>query len=259
MKRTIMILTAIVGLLPMIGNGQDEQSKQQISDMRIIPGTRWMSFIGTKPDGRSYCVITITDKNDQKIGFTVGSEGTLALLVEDIYLERQISSVMPWAAPGQSYRAILFVDDKKLNVSAMRIEDHGLVVPLESVNIKVVLQAKRVSLAVGSIAMRGYDVDGLNIAIPELQDTARQLRNMSKQRARESDNNQLDSQQAPATEHAYRVFFYVHDRHGVHGPQSDNPQKPYEVSLSAASESAARQSVLQDYQNVVQIEIHQQD
>ena len=123
----------------------------------------------------------------------MGSEGTLALLVEDIYLERQISSVMPWAAPGQSYRAILFLDGKKFNVSAMRIEDHGLVVPLESVNIKVVLQAKRVSLAVGSIAMRGYDVDGLNIAIPELQDTARQLRNMSKQRARESDNNQLDS------------------------------------------------------------------
>ena len=107
--------------------------------------------------------------------------------------------------------------------------------------------------------MRGYDVDGLNIAIPELQDTARQLRNMSKQRARESDNNQLDSQQAPATEYGYRVFFYVHDGHGVHGPQSDNPQKPYEVSLSAASESTARQSVLQDYQNAVQMEIHQQD
>jgi hypothetical protein len=56
----------------------------------------------------------------------------------------------------------------------------------------------------------------------------------------------------------FRVFFYVRDKHGLHGPSDVDPKRPSEVSMSAASASAARRIILQDYSNAVQIEIHRQ-
>jgi hypothetical protein len=131
-----------------------------------------MAAIVTEPDGFRFCTIKITEKDGEIVGFTVGSGGTLALLVEDIYLECQVSSVMPWAEEGQSYRAILFLADKKFNVSAVRMGEHVLLVTLGSIDTKALLQTKRIALAVGSIAMRGYNVEGLGIAVPESGHTA---------------------------------------------------------------------------------------
>jgi hypothetical protein len=142
----------------------------------VIPGTRWVAQIVTNPDGFRFCIIHVTEEDGERVMFTVGDRGSLALQIEDEYLEKQISSVLPWLEPGESYRAVLFLDDKKFNVSAIRIAEHGLLIKLKSIDSKTLFQTKRIGLAVAAIAMRGYKVEGLDIAIPELQDCARQLR-----------------------------------------------------------------------------------
>ena len=72
---------------------------------------------------------------------------------------------------------MLFLDDKKFNVSAIPIGERALLIELKSIDSKTIIQTKHIGLAVGSVAMTGgYKVEGLGIAIPELQDCARQLR-----------------------------------------------------------------------------------
>jgi hypothetical protein len=56
----------------------------------------------------------------------------------------------------------------------------------------------------------------------------------------------------------FRVFFYLKDKHGVHGPRPNDPTHPYEGSMEAASESAARREILRVHPNAVQIEINRQ-
>jgi hypothetical protein len=55
---------------------------------------------------------------------------------------------------------------------------------------------------------------------------------------------------------AYRVFFLERDASGVHGRRADEPDAPYEASISAPSAAAARRMVLHDDPNAVQIIIH---
>jgi hypothetical protein len=161
---------------------QEAQAKQQISGVTIIPGTRWMLAIVTNPNGSRFCTIQVKEEGEERVMFTVGSGGTLALLIEDEYLENQISSVLPWLEPGQSYSAMLSLTGesessyKRFYLPAMRISEHGLLVELKSIDSKTLFQTKNIGLAVGAIAMRGYKVEGLGIAIPQLQDCARQLR-----------------------------------------------------------------------------------
>jgi hypothetical protein len=60
-----------------------------------------------------------------------------------------------------------------------------------------------------------------------------------------------------AAAHDYRVFYYVRDKHGVHGPSTADPKKPYEVSIQASSPAEARGMVLKDEPNAVHTEINQ--
>jgi hypothetical protein len=62
-----------------------------------------------------------------------------------------------------------------------------------------------------------------------------------------------------AAAHDYRVFYYVRDKHGVHGPVTANPKKPYAGSIQAGSVAEARRMILKDDPDAVQIEIHQLD
>jgi hypothetical protein len=62
-----------------------------------------------------------------------------------------------------------------------------------------------------------------------------------------------------ATAHDYRVFYYVRDKHGVHGPVTADPKKPYAGSIQAGSVAEARRMILKDDPDAVQIEIHQLD
>jgi hypothetical protein len=161
---------------------QEAQAKQQISDVSIIPGTRWMLAIVTNPNGFRFCTIQVKEEAGERVMFTVGGRGTLALQIEDEYLENQISSVLPWLEAGQSYSAMLSLSGesessyKRFYLPAIRISEHALLVELKSIDSKTLFQTKDIGLAVGAIAMRGYKVEGLGIAIPELQDCARQLR-----------------------------------------------------------------------------------
>jgi hypothetical protein len=55
------------------------------------------------------------------------------------------------------------------------------------------------------------------------------------------------------------VFYYIRDKHGVHGPITANPKKPYAGSIKASSPAEARRMVLKAEPNAVQIEINQLD
>jgi hypothetical protein len=61
-----------------------------------------------------------------------------------------------------------------------------------------------------------------------------------------------------AAAHDYRVFYFVRDKHGVHGKPAD-PKHPYEGSIEASSAAEARRMVLKAEPNAVQIEINQLD
>ena len=54
----------------------------------------------------------------------------------------------------------------------------------------------------------------------------------------------------------FRAFWFDRDKHGVHGPSDVDPKKPYEASVYATSEKAARRSILHDDPNAVQIQIN---
>jgi hypothetical protein len=142
-------------------------------DVRIVPGTRWTASVTMERGEFISCQINLNVEDGVQVRYTIGSKGSLVLMLNDKYLEAQVSEVLGWTE-GQSYRAILFLDDKKFNVQAQRIWQHTLLIPLASIDRETVFRAKKMSLAVGGIAMRGYDVEGLDVASRELLESYRQ-------------------------------------------------------------------------------------
>ena len=55
---------------------------------------------------------------------------------------------------------------------------------------------------------------------------------------------------------AFRAFWFDRDKYGVHGPSKVNPKKPFEATIVAPSEKAARQKLLHEDSHAVQIEIN---
>ena len=54
----------------------------------------------------------------------------------------------------------------------------------------------------------------------------------------------------------FRVFWLDRDKHGLHGPSKVNPEKPFEATIVAPSEKAARQKLLHEDPHAVQIGIN---
>ena len=55
---------------------------------------------------------------------------------------------------------------------------------------------------------------------------------------------------------AFRAFWLDRNKHGVHGPSHADPEKPYEATIVAPSEKAARQKLLHEDPHAVHIEIN---
>jgi hypothetical protein len=132
---------------------------EQTLEKRIVPGTRWLASVTM--DGSDYvsCQIEM-ETNSAQVRFTIGSKGSLVILISDSYLQAQISDVLGWTE-GESYRSLLFLDDKSFNVQAQRLWEHTLLVPLPAIAKNTVFRTKKMALSVGQIAMRGYQIDGL--------------------------------------------------------------------------------------------------
>lgn len=155
------------------------QSEPQASDVRIIPGTGWVASIGEFTAGSHFCQIARNIEDGVQVAFTTGTAGSLALVVADKYMQGQVSDVLGWGKQGQSYRAVLRFDGNKrtFTVEAVRMQEDALLIPLKSINTEMVFRAKRLEVAVGAIAVRFYDLSGLEIAGPELLECARNVRN----------------------------------------------------------------------------------
>ena len=162
-------------------------------DVRAVPGTRWIASVTMERDKYVSCQINLNVEDGVQVRYTIGSKGSLVLLLNDKYMEAQVSETLGWTE-GQSYRAILFLDDKKFDVQAERIGQHTLLIPLASIDRETVFQVKKMALAVGRIAMRGYDVEGLDIASHELLDCYRQRAHTEKA---PSNQKQKSSRQKP--------------------------------------------------------------
>ena len=153
-------------------------SEPQVSDVRTIPGAAgWVASTGTYSNGFRFCWINRNIEDGVRVAFTVSEKGTLALVVEDKYMEAQVSSVLDWLKEGQSYRAVLHFDNEKkmFTVQAVRTQQHKLLIPLKAIDRETVFRAKHVLVSVAAIAARGYDLTGLEVAGPELLECARQV------------------------------------------------------------------------------------
>jgi hypothetical protein len=159
-------------------NPSDTDSEPQASDVRVIPGTAWKASTGTYSNGFRFCQIYRDIEDGVRVGLTAGSSGTLALIVEDKYMEGQVSEALGWVKEGESYRAVLrFDNDKRVfTVQATRMQEHALLIPLKAINRDMLFRTKQLGVGVGAIAFRGYDLTGLHIAGPELLECFRQSR-----------------------------------------------------------------------------------
>jgi hypothetical protein len=191
MKITLQSLLLCVTLSALPLFGQTAPASEQ--DVRVVPGTRWIASVTMERDEYVSCQINLNLEDGVQVRYTIGSKGSLVLLLNDKYMEAQVFETLGWTE-GQSYRAILFLDDKKFGVQAERIGQHTLLIPLASIDRETVFRAKKMALAVGGIAMRGYDVDGLDIASHELLDSYRQHAHTEKT---PSNQKQKPSRQKP--------------------------------------------------------------
>jgi hypothetical protein len=86
-----------------------------LSDQDVrVAGTRWTASVTTERGEFVSCQINLNIEDGVQLRYTIGSKGSLVLLLNDKYLEAQVSDVLGWTE-GQSYRAALFLDDKKFN------------------------------------------------------------------------------------------------------------------------------------------------
>jgi hypothetical protein len=147
--------------------------RTQTFDKRIVPGTRCIVSVTMERGEYVSCQIELNVEDGIQVRYTIGSKGSPVILLNDKYLERQVSETLGWTE-GQSYRAQLWLDDKSFNVQAQRIWQHTLLIPLVSIDPESVFRTKKMALQVGGIAMHGYDVKGLDIASHGLLDCYRQ-------------------------------------------------------------------------------------
>ncbi len=98
-----------------MSDAQTEAASEQ--DLRIVPGTRWSASITIQGNNYVSCQINLNLEDGVQLRYAIGSNGSLVLLLNDKYMEAQVSEVLGWTE-GQSYRAILFLDDKKIDVQA---------------------------------------------------------------------------------------------------------------------------------------------
>ena len=141
-------------------------------NVRVVPGTRWTASVTMERDKFVSIQIKRNLEDGVQVIYAIDQTGALFTMLTDKYLEAQVTEVLGWTE-GQSYRAILFLDDKTFNVQAQRIGPHSLLIPLASIGRETVFQTKKMLLSVGGIAMRGYNVDALDLANHELLDSYR--------------------------------------------------------------------------------------
>lgn len=141
----------------------------RVLDVRIVPGTKWRASV-TK-DGETYVSCQVTrNSNSAEIRFAIGSEGSLVILLRDEFQEKAVSETLGWSK-GQSYRTVLFIDKwDPIYTQAKRIWEHTLLIPISNIDPNIIFEAKRISIAIGGISMRGYDVEGLSVARQDLYD-----------------------------------------------------------------------------------------
>jgi hypothetical protein len=152
---------------------EDRTQQPQIFDKRVVPGTRWIASVTMERGEYVSCQIELNVQDGVQVRYTIGSNGSPVILLNDKYMARQVSETLGWTQ-GQSYRAQLFLDDKQFNVQTGRIGQHTLLIPLVSIDPETAFRTKKMALQVAGIAMRGYDVKGLDIASHELLDCYRQ-------------------------------------------------------------------------------------
>ena len=114
MKITLrnLLLCITLSATPLFGQMPDQ-------DVRVVPGTSWVASVTMDAGEYVSCQISLNVDERVQVRYTIGSEGSLVLMLNDKYMEAQVSEFLGWTE-GQSYSAVLFLDDKKFSVQAQR-------------------------------------------------------------------------------------------------------------------------------------------
>ena len=94
MKITLQSLLLCISLAATPLFGQTAPVSEQ--DVRVVPGTRWIASVTMERDEYVSCQINLNVEDGVQVRYTIGSKGSLVLLLKDKYMEVQVSEVLGW-------------------------------------------------------------------------------------------------------------------------------------------------------------------
>jgi hypothetical protein len=172
-KRVVASIAVILLTSGIFATANSALSEDQ--DVTVVPGTHWILSTTYKEGKPLTCQIERNFEDGIILTYMMSIGGnSYAFSVTDKYLDNQISEVFGEWKVGRSFRATIFIDDRSFPVQAICLPEGMLTVFLETIDPRMVFWAKKVSLSVAAIAMRGYDVSDLEPAGKELAKCALQ-------------------------------------------------------------------------------------
>ena len=147
---------------------------------RVIPGTAWVFSVTLDRNNEfSDCRVT-KNTNGAELGVTLAPSGTPTFLLQDQYQAAIIKDTLGWRE-DQTYGAVLFFTDakqrtKRYQAMAHQLGPQGLLIMLYGVDRNVVFNSRGVTITVGAISARGYNIEGLHAARDELYACERHYR-----------------------------------------------------------------------------------
>jgi hypothetical protein len=140
----ILITTTVLGSsLAVFAQGSEREV-----DVRSVPGTKWTA--SATVDGREFVSCQISQEiHEGEVRFAIGSKGTLVMLLQDPYLNKQIQSVLGWLSPGSSYQGVLSAGKRSASVKVERIWKKTLMVNLSEFDQQIIFSLNEIALSVG--------------------------------------------------------------------------------------------------------------
>jgi hypothetical protein len=106
------------------------------------------------------------------ISFAIGSKGSPVILLVDEFIKRPVQDTIGWG-PGKSYNVVIFPDKgPPADARGEGFDEETLLIYLpkdQRFLMSSIYNSQQISIAVGGVAQKKYDVPWLSKAINKLQ------------------------------------------------------------------------------------------
>ncbi len=137
-----------------------------------IGKTKWLGWLATDRGSFITCQASLKYESGRDIRFVIGSKGSPAILLRDKYIRRMLSGSVGWQA-NKNHNAAIFVDKKlPINLSARITSSTVILIPLpknQPLLLDTIYKGKSISISIGGVAMKNYNVTGLAQATSWIQ------------------------------------------------------------------------------------------